>query len=853
MRPTIFTVLALSIVQLGFSQNGKDSATAVGEKFKTNGGREFWMGSNYRNEWNTQLKVPVLNLATEHGGLTPDKRGGGKQTKSLHLVDPNGREYTLRSVAKFITSKTLPGDLQSQAAADLVSDGVSASYPYAALSVAVLAEAANLPHGHPRVVYIGDDPRLGEYRKDFANTLVFYEERMPDSIDKVYNTEDVMDKLDKDNDNNVDEKSLLRIRVLDMFIMDFDRHELQWSWGAYEHGKGRMFYPLAKDRDQAFFINRGVIPHIVAGKSVAPQIEGFKAKAKNINRFNTAARNFDRAFLGQPNEQDWKNAVDEFLPKMTDAVIDNAMAQQPPEIRPSALKIAAILKERRKYLADEVMQYYRFLSRYVSITGSDKKELFEITRNDNGTVLVQVFKTNKDGDKSVMMYNRLFDPAVTKEIRLYGKDGNDRFVITGKNSPIKIRMIGGDGKDYFKNSTNEKKNLFVYDRRDQKNTLEGPFKNRMSNDSLVNNYEWKDNKYNLSSVFITAGYDPDDGVLFGPTLKIVHHGFRKDPYKSVHQLKALYAFSTKATRVNYYNEFIGALGRKTDLVTNFNYMGPNATTNFFGYGSNSIYNKSNPGNKFRYYRARYDLGDLSFQLRHWFSDKVQFSIGPEFQFYSLDSTDNLNKKRAITQNTLGEGLNPATLYRRQTYLGGTTSLSIDSRNDEHLPSKGIYWSNTFSGLRGMNNNSYGFVGIFNSDFSFYVTLAKDRLVWADRFGGGTTAGNGFEFFQAQYLGNDDNLRGYRKYRFAGKSKLYNQAELRWKLANLKTYLFPAAFGIFAFFDAGNVYMPGYPSGSFHTGYGGGLWFSPLRRIVFDFTYGRSTEDQLIAFKIGWKF
>jgi hypothetical protein len=89
------------------------------------------MGANYRTEWNTPVKAPVLKLSTSHGGLTPVKRGGGKQTKSLRVEDPSGRQYTLRSITKFITSKTLPGDLQSDAAADLVSDGVSASYPYA--------------------------------------------------------------------------------------------------------------------------------------------------------------------------------------------------------------------------------------------------------------------------------------------------------------------------------------------------------------------------------------------------------------------------------------------------------------------------------------------------------------------------------------------------------------------------------------------------------------------------------------------------------------------------------------------------------------------------------------------------
>src|SRR6476469_9950604 len=87
--------------------SAQDSASAAGSHFKNNGSRSFWMGSNYRREWNTPVKAPIINLATEYGGLTPVKRGGGKQTKSLRLQDPQGRQYTLRSIQKFITSKTL--------------------------------------------------------------------------------------------------------------------------------------------------------------------------------------------------------------------------------------------------------------------------------------------------------------------------------------------------------------------------------------------------------------------------------------------------------------------------------------------------------------------------------------------------------------------------------------------------------------------------------------------------------------------------------------------------------------------------------------------------------------------------
>lgn len=810
------------------------------------------MGTNYRTEWNTPIKVPVLNLSTEHGGLTPVKRGGGKQTKSLRLEDPAGRQYTLRSIAKFITSKTLPGDLQSEAAADLVSDGVSASYPYAALSIPILCEAAGIPHGTARLVYIPDDPKLGDFRKDFGNMMALYEERLPDTVQKAYDTEEVMDKLKDDNDNDVNQAALLRIRILDMFVMDLDRHEGQWTWGAYDNGKGRVFFPMAKDRDQAFYINRGVLPGLIKGKSLVPQLEGFKPKAHDITRFNFAARNLDRAMLSELSEADWQKEVDRFIPLMTDAVIEQALAQQPPEIRAiSSEKIIKDLKERRKYLAAEVMQYYRFLSEIVSVTGSDKKELFDITRNEDGSVLVQVYKTNKDGEQSLKMYERKFDPAVTKEIRLYGFDGSDKFVVHGSSTRIKVRMIGGDGKDMFENTASAAGKNIIYDRSDEKNTVTGRFHNRMANDTLVNSYKWVYYKYPLFSIFGTLGYNPDDAVYFGPTFKIIKHGFRKTPYKSIQQFRGLFAVSTQAVRIGYHNEFISVLGNNTDIVTDAEYRGPNNTGLFFGYGVNTVYDKTKP-DKFKYYRIRYDLGEISLQLRQRFSNQVMLTMGPTFQFFSFDSTDKFNKIRGVVQATPA-GINLADLSKKQSYVGARMSLAIDTRNSEALPDKGINWITTIRHLTGANKNSNANLTQLNSDFAVYLSLVPNWLTLANRTGGGINFGDKFEFYQAQYLGSDDNLRGFRKERFAGKSKLYNQTELRLKLANLKTYLFPASFGIFTFFDFGRVWVKNDTDQKLLAGYGGGIWFAPLRKFVLAFSWGYSKEGGIPLFGFGWKF
>ncbi|MEP7377456.1 MAG: BamA/TamA family outer membrane protein [Chitinophagaceae bacterium] len=832
------------------AQAGNDSIlTAASSMFKINGSRSFWMGSNYRKEWTTPVKAPVIDLSKEKGGLTVVKRGGGKQTRSLRVEDPNGREYNFRSIQKFITGKTLPADLQSEAAEDIVADGISASYPYAALSIPVLAEAAGVPYLKVKLVYIPDDPKLGEYRKDFKNLLAYLEERLPDSVKKGYDTEEVVEKLREDNDNTADQLALLRIRILDFFVMDFDRHEGQWLWGAIDKEKGKQYYPIPKDRDQAFYINRGVLPHIVQWPWLVPQLEGLKAKTKNIKRFNFAARNLDRFFLNTLRKEDWKQAVDKFLPQMTDAVIEKALAQQPAEIRGiSADMIIQTLKERRKYLADDVMEYYRFLAEIVDVTASDKTELFDITRNDDGSVLLKIFKISKSGDTDTKLYERLFDPQDTKEIRLYAFGGDDKFTIKGTNDKIKIRMVGGKGDDHFAYTGASGNGGIVYDSLGENNNLSGKLKNKLSNDTMVNYYNPIYYKYNQLIPFLSVGYNPDDGLFLGGYMKLIHHGFRKTPYKNSHTITLNHALASKAFNFRYNAEFIGVFGRRSDLLFETDIKAP-AIINFFGYGATTIYDKSKPG-KFRYYWARYELGDISLQLRKNFSDKVTMTIGPTFQFFEMDSTDKNNRSRYIIQ-TNANGLDPHTAFTNQSYFGGKLSITADTRDNKIMPMKGIFWQTNLRHLSGLNDASYKLTQL-NSDLSFYIPLIKNDLVLANRIGGGHNFGD-FEFYQAQYLGSEDHLRGYRKNRFAGRSKFYNNLEMRIRLANFKTYLFPGSLGLLGFYDTGRIWADDDDSDKWLSGYGGGFWISPLKRLVLTFTYTASKEDKLPLIALGWNF
>jgi outer membrane protein assembly factor BamA len=123
-------------------------------------------------------------------------------------------------------------------------------------------------------------------------------------------------------------------------------------------------------------------------------------------------------------------------------------------------------------------------------------------------------------------------------------------------------------------------------------------------------------------------------------------------------------------------------------------------------------------------------------------------------------------------------------------------------------------------------------------------FSKPRLVLGLRLGVAHNIGT-FDIPQAAYLSGVDNLRGYRRNRFGGRTMLYNSAELRFRIADFSTYLFPGSFGLLAFHDIGRVWMDHDPSRAWHNSYGGGLWLAPVRRFVVTAQLAHSKEEKAL--------
>jgi outer membrane translocation and assembly module TamA len=139
----------------------------------------------------------------------------------------------------------------------------------------------------------------------------------------------------------------------------------------------------------------------------------------------------------------------------------------------------------------------------------------------------------------------------------------------------------------------------------------------------------------------------------------------------------------------------------------------------------------------------------------------------------------------------------------------------------------------------------------SSDASFFVSHRS--LTAAFRIGGATNIGNDYEFYQANTLGGTTNLRGFDRSRFAGKTSVYQNTELRYKFQSVNGYFLRGNWGLLAFFDNGRVWIPDESSNTWHYGYGGGIWFLPYNKIAFTASYGISKEQNSLLIKAGFLF
>ena len=824
----------------------RDTLIAANEKFAAGGMKKLFLGEQYRDMWSTSVTAPMIDLESEKGGLVPIKKGGGMASNSLRMEIENGKQYILRSIKKDYT-KLVPAGFTNLSLIDILADQNSASHPYSALIIPELSKAAGVYYTDPKLVYLKHQRGLGNYNSQFPEELYLLEERPSGdwsdaaqfgNSEEIIGYTDLLEILRTKKHHFVDQKWVLKSRLFDLFIHDWDRHDDQWRWATFKDGENTIYRPIPRDRDQAFYKFVGIVPRIIAG-TVMPKFKTMKDDVKDVKSLAFNAKHFDRYFLHDLEWSEWQELINELQNNITDEAIERSTTHLPDEVeRLNDEELIYKLKSRRDKLDKIGRRLYDFLSKEVEISASDDNDRFEVIRMDDGSVKVMLYNKVKGDD--LLKYERVFYPKETKEIRLYGLRGKDELELTGaNNNKIKLRFIGGEDKDEIKNKTTSK--IYVYDDLKGVNIKSGEFIDKRSKDIEVNEYDRHEFKYNTSLPSIFFGQTVDDGFWFGGGMSFITHGWRRDPFKSKQTINFRVApGSQNAFLLGYSGEFPNVIGQ-ADFVPYISVDFPRYE-NYFGLGNES----PTPPEEIQYNWVRMQ----SIFVRPLFRKRIggiEWDLGPIFESHDIDNVEG----RVGEDPTLGFTEDE---LERRNYLGFSIANEVGYRDNGMFPTNGVNFDISYAYMRDLSKEET--VSMFNTGLSFYVRLAnRPKMVFATRVGYGKTFGDPL-FHQFVDIGNNQGLRGYRNNRYRGNSAFYNNLDLRVKLFDWDNRVLPIEVGILAGYDYGRVWLEEEASEEWHNSMTIGVWFNILGALVVHPYYSitkEETERDLFSLRVGFNF
>jgi hypothetical protein len=803
------------------------------------------MGAGWRDLWTTPITVPVADLTTLAGGLTPVRLGGGMTTRTLHLDGADGRRYVFRSVDK--EPADLLEDFIGTPIESIIRDQVSVFNPSGAMVVASLVDALGILHPSPRLVVVPDDPRLGEFREEFAGMLALFEERPDDAPNgapgfagsrEIVQTEDLFDILEEEPESHVDRHELLKSRLVDILIGDRDRSTNNHLWASFDDPSGgRLWRVVPRDRDQAFVRFDGFLKGLA--RTYDRRLVSFEDEYSSIWGLTRNAWDIDRNLLVGLGRAEWDATVREVKATLTDAVIDRAVRQMPPEhFALVGEEIATALKVRRDQLSDAAGEFYDIVFTYPDIRATDADEEAVVERRPDSSVRVTIRAVDPDLG---ITFDRTFTAAETREIRLYMHGGSDAVSVTGSGSgPIWLRAVGGGGADRFVDSSSAGRNMNkFYDGGDATEVVEGPGSHYYDRD-VPRRWSWLNDIRNLDWGYDwgpqpLGGYDQDRGLVLGASVVVNRYGFSKSPYADRLRVQAGWSFGLNEPLVDYQQSSRDVvLGQDLDVHARLSGM---EIIDFYGFG-----NESPEAGSVRFHRLPHKQLLFSATIDFGDGERRRVGVGPVFQYISTDSTD--TSHFLGTLDPYGSG--------RFAQLGIQTSIQLDGRDRSGTPSAGYAFVGGASWYPEWMDVDRGAFGEVHGRAAAYLSPPGGNPTLALRAEGKKLWGT-YPFAEAALLGGASSLRGIREQRYAGDAAVLGSAELRLFVKRL-LLLVPSDFGLIALTDAGRVYLAGESSDTWRTSWGGGVWLAPLSRgTVLQLTAVRSAEQTSLYAGIGFAF
>jgi hypothetical protein len=846
----LFAAVSSSAVLPARSEDAPQRRTiVVGPSYGKGALHRFFFGTDYRQLWTTPVSFEVLDLKKEAGGLSPVRRVGGQQTKGLALKGKDGKNYTFRGIEKD-ASHLLEADLQGTIVADLLQDQMAAQHPASEVIAREFLDAVSVPCPGWRMVALPDDPALGDFRKDFAGAVGAFGE-YPSAVSatnpgfrgatEIIDHMELFKRLEAGQGDAADVRALLKARLVDIFMGDWDRHRKQWRWAKFPGSP--LWQPIPEDRDQAFSRYEGYVLGRVRGRD--PRFQNLKSRYANVGGLTYNGWEQDRRLFAGLSKDDFGETAVGLKSAITDAVIERAARAMPPEwFRIDGARLVADLKGRRDGLPEIALQYYRHLADRVDVYMTDRAEQVTAQRQTNGDLDLRIAIVGSDGRPTAPYYERVLHENETEEVRFFALGGDDKVTLRGAGGGIRVRMIGGDGNDVLDATGAGNAKLSDSSGRDE--ALDAGFDRRKytpptppKNAPWIPPRDWSHETWSIPWI----GYGGDLGLFLGTGVQMVRYGFRDTPYASQQTLRAGYSFGESNVRVDYNGEF-----RRENRDSFFGlhaYASGAEVLRFYGLGNETLATE-----KKDFYKVRADQFLLYPRFSLPLGARSSLSVGPALKYTrsATGETELISEERPYGAGNFGE------LALHGVLLFDGRDSGVFPRRGVLLAARGTLFPKAWDVLETF--------GETNATAAAYISGGK-QVTLALRGGGKKTFGR-YPYFEGAAIGSgslgvgsleepDFTVRGFRSRRFLGDSSLYGTAELRLRVSRM-TLILPGQFGVLGFVDTGRVWLEGEGSDTWHTGAGGGLWFSFLNdRSVFSIGVAHSKEDDLVHFKGGFTF
>ncbi len=806
----------------------------------------YFFGDHYRDLWATQLRVPLLSLDRFAGGLRPLKRGGSRQTKSLRFAGVDGSEYVFRSVDKD-PSVSLPPELRGTVAHRIVRDLISAAHPGAALVVAELLDAVGILHATPQLAVMPDDPRLGEFRQEFAGMLGLIEERPTTDADddappseRVLSSEKLIDRITEHPREHVDARAYVTARLFDIFVGDWDRHPDQWRWVRLGGSDADGWRPIPRDRDWALVRLDGLVWSLARFTYPFPQFVSFDAEYPDIVWLTWNGRRLDRHLLSELDVAVWDSVAVALRDQLSDTAIDAAIARLPaPLAAASGGDLRRQLIARRDALPSAARRFYDVLADQVDVHATDDRDVVDIIRGDARYATVEIRQAASRGSSDRVWFRRTFDARSTREIRVYLHGGDDRVVVRGNaDNTIVVRAVGGEGRDTFATEGATASRVRFYDG-GKNSVLEGdasPSIDTREYKEPKTRRGWIDPPRDWGSRWRPlpwVSYAPMAGFFVGGGPIYKQYGFREDPYSYRAAARVGYATTANKWRVEYDGEVRRANSNIYGTLL-ARYSGLDILR-FYGFG-----NQTQPTGSSTFHAVQQQVLSLEPLLHLPLAKHLDLSLGAGARYTTtkLDGAHFIDLAQPYGIGHFGQ-------------VSARQGLTYDSRDVPANATRGAFV--TVQGAEYPGLGTHSAFGQLRSQAAAYLGGPGPlKPVLALRAGGEKLWGE-FPYSDAAFVGGASTVRGFAEQRFAGDASAYGNAELRFFLTKV-FLLLPGELGGFGLADAGRVYRAQETSDTWHSALGGGLWISFLERAnTFSVSWARGREGSGVYFKMGMQY